>query len=285
LAENSEGTIRSFEMRDGAGLCWRHWETPNPRGAVVAIHGIQSHSGWYTASSAHMARAGYDVSFLDRRGSGLNKASRGDVTDWQVFADDLREFALQTRRRLGNVPLHLVAISWGTKLAVASLIQHDEIADSAMLMGPALVPRVDVSFGVKLRTAVALVRRPRKLFDIPLVDPRLFTDNPDRIATIENDPLSLRRCTARFLYQTKRLDRFVARHAHEMRTPALMMLSGRDRIVDNDASRKLFEKFGSATKEVIMYEDAAHTLEFEPDPKPVFADMVRWLDARSPRNA
>ena len=274
------GRVRGFSMRDGAELSYRHWAVPDARGAVVAIHGIRSHAGWYTGSCAHMASAGYEVAFLDRRGAGLNRASRGDVVDCRVWVDDLREFVADVRRRLGDRPVHLQAVSWGAKLACATLIEHDDLVDSLVLVAPGLVSKVDVTLGVKLRTAAALVVHPRRLFDVPLTDARLFTDNPDRIAWIEDDPLSLRKCTARFLYQTRRLDRFVRRHARRLRVPALMMLAGRDRIVDNAAVRRLFDTFASRPKEVILYEQAAHTLEFEPDPTPVFNDMVAWLDAR-----
>ena len=268
-------------MRDGAELHYRHWDVPNRRGVVVAIHGIQSHSGWYAASSAQMASAGYEVVFLDRRGSGLNRHSRGDAADCRVLVDDLCECVGSVRRRLGGVPLHLEAISWGAKLACAALILHPELVDSLILVGPGLVPRVDVSFSVKLQTAAALLLDPRKPFDVPLGDARLFTENPDRIAYIESDPLSLRKCTARFLYATRRLDRLVRRRARDLHVPLLMMLAGRDRIVDNDAVRRLFERFSCRPKETITYGQASHTLEFEPDPVPVFEDMIRWLNTRS----
>lgn len=268
-------------MRDGAELHYRHWGVRSPRGALVAVHGIQSHSGWYTASCAHAASAGYDVVFPDRRGAGLNKASRGDVTDYRVLVDDLCEFVADVRRRLGSLPVHLAAVSWGAKLACAALILKPGLVDSLMLVAPGLVSKVDVSFRVKLRMAAALVFNPRRLFDIPLADARLFTDNPERIDFIENDPLSLRRCTARFLYQTWRLDRLVRRRADELRVPTLMMLAGRDPIVDNDAVRTLFGDFASAPREIVVYERAAHTLEFEPTPVHVFDDMVKWLNARS----
>ena len=297
------GRIRAFAMRDGPELVYRHWAVPpsperlggpapSPRGVVVGIHGIQSHSGWYTGTCEFLAAGGYDTSFLDRRGSGLNRAQRGDAPGparhglgdggWRVFADDLGEFIDDARRRLPGIPVHLVAISWGTKLAVAACIRRPDLVDSLVLMGPALVPKVDVAFGVKVRTAVALLTNPRRLFDVPLADPRLFTDNPERIAFIESDPLSLRQVTARFLRQTRRLDRFILRHAHELRTPMLMMLSGRDRIVDNDATRRIFDRLASPSKEVILYPEAAHTLEFEPDPGPFRRDLVRRLDERSP---
>ena len=45
---------------------------------IVALHGIQSHSGWYTWSSRKLAEAGFAVHFTDRRGSGLNWQARGN---------------------------------------------------------------------------------------------------------------------------------------------------------------------------------------------------------------
>ena len=51
--------------------------TGTPRGYVVALHGIQSHSGWYEYSSGRMCEAGFEVRFLDRRGSGENTEDRG----------------------------------------------------------------------------------------------------------------------------------------------------------------------------------------------------------------
>lgn len=281
MGEPPEGKLQTLTMRDGVELHHRHWGAENPRGVVVGIHGIRSHSGWYAASSAHMASAGYEVFFLDRRGSGLNRSRRGDVTDWRVLAADIREFVAHVRRQLGGLPVHLEAVSWGAKLACAMLIESPDLVDSLILVGPGLVSKVDVSAAVKLRTAAALLVCPRASFDVPLSDARLFTDNPERIAFIENDPLSLRRCTARFLYQTRRLDRFVRRHARGLRVPLLMMLAGRDRIVDNDAVRALFNTFASRPKKLVVFEDAAHTLEFEPEAKPVFDATVEWLNARS----
>jgi alpha-beta hydrolase superfamily lysophospholipase len=281
MSRQTEGYVRSLAMRDGAQLAYRHWPVTNARGAVIVLHGIQSHSGWYGASASFMAEAGYEVIHPDRRGSGLNKTARGDLTDYRVAADDLREFVADTRRRLPTAPVHLQAISWGAKLACATLIEHDGLVDSLSLIGAGLTPKVDVSLGVKLRTAAALLTNPVKRFDIPLSDPRLFTDTPERVAFIREDLLSLRQCTARFLYQTHRLDRFIRRGAKALRTPLLVLMAGRDRIVDNDALRWLIERFSSRPKEIVVFEDACHTLEFEPDPTEVFESMVRWLDART----
>ena len=275
------GNIRSVAMRDGAELYCRRWPVASPRGIVVAIHGIQSHSGWYVGTGSALAAAGWETTFVDRRGSGLNRAQRGDAPTADALFDDLGDVVDDARRRCPGLSVHLVAISWGAKLAAAACIRKPALVDSLVLMNPGLASRVDVSFSDKLRTALALATNPTRLFDVPLGNARLFTDNPERVAFIEHDPLALRRETARFLYRTRRLDAFVRRHAEELQTPALMLLAGRDRIVDNDRTQALFSRVASRPKEAIIYPEASHTLEFEPDPQPMRRDLLRWLDERS----
>src|SRR5688572_15805938 len=77
------------------GYCWRYRRYPPSgpaRARVVCIHGIQSHGGWYTRSCRFLSQAGFEVAFLDRRGSGLNEPDRGDAPSFRRLLDDLVEF-------------------------------------------------------------------------------------------------------------------------------------------------------------------------------------------------
>src|SRR5436190_12682788 len=109
----------------GDGYCWRYrrYLPDGPaRAHVVCIHGIQSHGGWYEHSCERLRAAGFAVSFLDRRGSGLNQEQRGDASGFRRLLDDLAEFL---RLPLpGAPPVFLLAISWGGKLAAALQRRH-----------------------------------------------------------------------------------------------------------------------------------------------------------------
>ena len=59
--------------------------------------------------------------------------------------------------------------------------------------------------------------------------------------------------------------------------PIIMMQSGRDRIIDNAATKKLFDRMGSPQKTFIEYPEACHTLEFEPKPDQFIDDLLAWL--------
>ena len=69
-----------------------------------------------------LAAAGFDVAFLDRRGSGLNGEQMGDVENWQTWIDDVATY--RNIARSNPLPTVLCGISWGGKLAAAVARRH-----------------------------------------------------------------------------------------------------------------------------------------------------------------
>ena len=150
--ETTDGcTIQTYTSSDG--YCWRYRRYPAvgpPRGRVVALHGIQSHGGWYTASCRHLAEAGYAVDFLDRRGSGLNQAARGDTPSFRRLLADIAEFVRQDA-----APPFVLGISWGGKLAVALEQFHPGLTCGLLLMTPGVCPRVRPPFRQRRSSRIA----------------------------------------------------------------------------------------------------------------------------------
>lgn len=273
--------LRRFVSSDGYESAYRLWEPAGrTREVVVALHGIQSHSGWYGWSSARLAEEGWAVAFLDRRGSGANAAARGDTPHHERLMIDVAQFVAHLEREgFGGLPRVLSAVSWGGKLAATVAARVPELFDGLALLSPGLCSRVRVNIlqRVALRTALAAGAGRREVA-IPLEDPALFTDQPEFRQFIRADPLTLRRVTVRFLTASLALDRIVREQASRIRCPVLLMLAGRDRIVDNDATRRLVASFGAEEKTVVEYPAACHTLEFEPDRERFVTDLIDWLD-------
>ena len=59
--------------------------------------------------------------------------------------------------------------------------------------------------------------------------------------------------------------------------PVLLLLAEHDRIIDNARTRRYVEKFAGSDSTVVELPGTHHTLEFEPDPTPAFADVAAWL--------
>jgi len=286
----------AYEASDGTALPIRVWPgaladpdasgpeapapTDRPRAALVYLHGIQSHSGWYEGSSRRLAEAGVCVYQVERRGSGRDTAhERGHVDRAETWLEDVAAAAERARSETKVERVHLMGVSWGGKLALASSAHRPDLYRSLIMASPGIFPIVDVAAMTKVRVAMCLAAgRPLRRFPIPLSDPHLFTENPKRVRYIAEDPLSLREVTARFMYESRRLDRMARRAARTARSPVFLALAEADRITDNAATRALVETMPAARKQIVTYAGAHHTLEFEPDPEAYFKDLVAWVD-------
>ncbi|MEX0614096.1 MAG: alpha/beta hydrolase, partial [Pirellulales bacterium] len=96
---------------------------------------------------------------------------------------------------------------------------------------------------------------------------------------VAQDPLSLREVTWRFAREDRQLTRFARQAATLLHMPLLLMLAGRDRIVNNRRTVGFFRRTAAVKRTLIEYPNAAHTLEFEPDPRPYFEDLSGWIGA------
>ena len=277
----SEPRIETQTASDGYAIQVAVWPvTGTPRGRVVVLHGVQSHGGWYHRLGRTLAKAGYEAHFPDRRGSGANRADRGHAPSSRRLLADLTEWLNVLRNRKPAVPTALAGISWGGKPAVIAAGEQPRLVDALALICPGLHPRVDVTRRERLGIALAWLTNRRKTFPIPLSEPSLFTDSPEGQAFIASDNLSLHAGTAGLLAASFFIDKAVRRIPPKVHQPALLMLAGRDRIVNNALTLAYFERLATSDRHLIVYPEAHHTLEFEPDPERYALDLIEWLDSR-----
>jgi len=287
--------IDFYTAADGRRLAVRIWEAAQPpRARVVFLHGITSHGGWYSHCAQHLAGAGFQVHFLDRRGSGLNADRPGDIDHWQTWIDDVVEYirkSFHEAPEMGqahfalpapqNEPVRgvvLCGMSWGGKLAVAVARRHPRLVHGVALICPGLYSPFQPGLVKRLALALPMPAwlRERRL-KIPLRRPELFTDSQLWREFIDQDPLALREVTRQFAREDQQLTSYARQAAPHLHMPLLLMLAGRDRIVNNRRTREFFARVSSAKKSLNEYSHAAHTLEFEPDPLPYFADLADWV--------
>jgi acylglycerol lipase len=268
--------IKNYRYGDWYNGAFRFWPGSG-RGAVLYMHGIQSHGGWFVESASKLAEDGFSVLLPDRRGSGLNEKDRGDVDCFERWLDDEIELVDYLRETTGQTKIHLIGVSWGGKLLMGLAKRIPEKIASLTLIAPGIFPAVDVSFSEKIKIGTAAIGRSSRRFPIPLNEPELFTKNPEKQAFISNDPLKLTAVTGNFLYQSRRLDFFIRNISHRLPMPMKLFLAGEERIIDNIATINYFRNLRSGMKELKYYPEASHTLEFEVDNRLFLNDLQEWI--------
>jgi len=146
------------------------------------------------------------------------------------------------------------------------------MADNSVWRG--IYPAVTVPIGARLRIAGNWLAGGATRFEIPISDPALFTENPDRQRYIVEDPRRLTHATARFLIHSTRLDRRI-RKAPSGAIPAetTIVLARDDGIIDNAATESWGWRVAGADVQILP---GAHTLEFAVDPGSFEDRIAAW---------
>ncbi len=263
-----------------AAYYWPAREESQPT-AILYFHGIQSHGGWYEWSAAHLAQhSATAVLMPDRRGSGRNAIARGDTPGMPRWFDDVDEHVAWLRARTGARKVACVGVSWGGKLALAAALRQPQVVDHVLLIAPGLFPQVDVGIWERVRIGGSLLVGGSRRHAIPLDDPALFTANPAGQAFIAADNLKLTEVTARFLYESSRLDRLLVRTPPGgLAAKVTLVLAGADRIIRNAATERWARRVTAEAASVQTIPGAAHTLEFEACGDAFAAVLSAWSES------
>jgi alpha-beta hydrolase superfamily lysophospholipase len=274
--------VRTFQTYDGKALAYvvHRPDHPNPRrAAFIYLHGIESHSGWFDLAAERLAARGYPVFSLDRRGSGLNRENRGYISGHVDRGTKLVEdvhHAVGIVRNSGKIDeIYLIGLSWGGKYAMAYDATYPDEVDGMILITPGMKPTVDPSLAEKLGIFTDSIFAPTRQHRTP-IEPDMFTTDPEHLSYIKNDPLKLHTASAAFLMRSVRMDRIVDNTDDRKRPPMLVFLAGKDRIIDNDATRELVTRDPKRSVKVIDYPDQTHSIQLDA-PDRMVSDIVRWL--------
>lgn len=247
---------------------------------ILYLHGIQSHGGWFTESARRLAEAGHLVLMPDRRGSGANECDRGHARSVRQLLADGRVYLQKTAELAGrhDEPVAIIGVSWGGKWALALAADFPDRVASIILSTPGLYAQRTLGPVSRLAVAFCAAFAPQAKFTIPLSEPELFTDVDRWRRFIADDPLRLRKASARFLLISHLMEKRLPRWAGRVICPALLLLADRDPIIDNARVLELLARSLPADRLTVKrFCAAVHTLEFTADPAGYFDTLVRTV--------
>jgi acylglycerol lipase len=266
--------VASLTTREGP-LSYRVWHRSAASGVAVHLHGIESHSGWFTDFGSQLWAQGLAVYCLDRIGSGRSGGGRGDIQSWHLWLNHARALVNQAKTDNPGRPAFLIASCWGAKVGLQLALCDPLLIRALVLIAPALRTRVRLSPISLMEVIASLWLSPAKYFPIPIEREEMFTTVPESIEFIRTDPLRLRSVTARFLAETRKLDWENVRKLRELSVPTLALLAGDDQIVDTPTVQALLMTVGAV--EARVRAGACHSMEFPPTGAALAEEIGEWL--------
>jgi len=277
-----EAESRFIQASDGVNLHYLRWADgqAQPRAVIIFLHGIASHAGWFGETATDLKEEGVAVYAPDRRGSGLSSGRRGHLARYVRALDDVEEMVRLVGSEHEGTPLFLAGSSWAAKLALVYAALRPAPLSGLLLLGPGLLPRVNLTPPRQVAVLVGHVIAPTARVAIPLT-PELYTTTPQYLDFIRADRLRLLTATAQFFWETARLDRRRRDASARLQLPLLVLQGEDDAMMDVPKTREWFRALGVADKTYVAYPGAGHTLDFEPDRTQYLDDMLAWLSTRA----
>jgi alpha-beta hydrolase superfamily lysophospholipase len=109
-----------------------------------------------------------------------------------------------------------------------------------------------------------------------------LTRDPEMQREHREDPLRHNRMSAPLFFGMLDGGQMLLARAGEIRKPILMLVGGRDPVVDPAGARELFERLESQDKTLLLYPKMLHEPLHELGRDQVLEDLIRWLRPRLP---
>ena len=257
---------------DGYPLNVRVWRAPRPAASVVMLHGLISHSQWLAPIARCLADGGVTAICPDRRGSGANPDPRGDAPSASTLLDDLD--GIFDRFAPTAPALHLAGFCWGAAYAINYVARRERPVTSVALLAPSIVP------AAPLRQRPMLMGSSGEATVEPAIPAEAFTRGPAYEQLILPDPLRLRKLSPRLNGILAEFAFMIGAKVTRLLQPTLLVLAEADRVVDNDATERLFGSLRASRKELRKV-PGEHGVQFDA-PDEVAAIMLHWIRGAPP---
>ena len=272
------GLLKEIPNSEGFDIPVRIYGEENSKTPILVMHGLESHSGWFWQSGEQLSSFGHPVYLIDRQGSGLSKAPRGDCINYKAIVNDI-EFA--TDYLISKYKKQKVIVLGHCFGAIPSTIYsmtHPDKTEALVLSTPAIFTKADLSIHEKLEVFGSRITGKEVMINTPIEDHSLFTKDPDYLDFIEKDDLKLTQATARFFFEVAHARIYITSHKNTLNVPVFMATAGKDQICDNVKNVNFFEHIGSDDKTHKNYPDAVHILEYSSEKEHFFNDLKNWLN-------
>lgn len=279
-------TPDGHKIRYGIWQCQRD----EKRGSILLLIGRREFMEKYEETIGELNQRGFDVYCLDWRGQGLSSRllknrQKGFIDSYDTYLQDLFLFFSKKVDPLAGSPLIILGHSMGGHIALRFIHDHPNVADQMVLTSPMVdiltstVPRRFIRFitwgvvkaGLKHVYVLGSGNYdPGEKFERNRLtsDPKRFMDEKTKIT--KNPDLTLGGITYGWLSATfESIDRVHdSGFAEKITTPTLIVSAGDDKIVSNDAQRRIsrllkncrFTEISGARHEILVETDAVRSI-------------------------
>jgi alpha-beta hydrolase superfamily lysophospholipase len=273
--------------RDGVKLIVHEWTPAKPvAGKPVALflHGIGMHGEPYAAIAAGFTLRNIPFVVPDLRGHGRSEGRRGELAAPHVLRADIGAVIDAIRKRHAGAPIVLLGDSMGGAIAADYAWRGEQRLAGLALIVPAFGlnktqwenPGSDVK-NLLTKGSVTLGSEAKL---------KTSTQSAGFLKARLADKLALHEVKLSYLTTIGQMQTDSPRAAAEIKVPLFICVAGKDRVVDNAATRRFFDRAATPKEDKTWYQldGAFHTVCWDPASADCVTALTRWILQTAKKN-
>jgi len=274
----SKQTISTFCNSKGLNIFYRNFNTGNtPKGIVLIVHGLNSHSGYYQNFASHLNENYFEVYAIDLPGRGQSDGERYYIGNYTEIIADIDQLINIIQSTHPALPIFLFGHSAGGLFASLYAVQHQDklkglISESFAFQVPASgFVQASIKFLSHLIPRTRLVRLPNEY----------FSRDKAVVHTMNNDPLLAgEKQSAKTMQQLLLAADYLKNEMPAIKLPLLILHGTGDKATKPTGSEYFMKHATSVDKQLKLYEGHYHDLLNDKYNGIVIRDITRWLNER-----
>ncbi|MCF2496734.1 alpha/beta hydrolase [Dyadobacter chenhuakuii] len=278
MESNSKKTAASFSNNLRERVFYQNWiNGTKPKGIVILVHGLNSHSEYYHNFARQLNDNRYEVYALDLRGRGKSEGERFYISDYLDVIADIDQLVDIARCEHTTQPIFLLGHSAGGVFASVYAVLHQVklkglISESFAFHLP--VP----GFALAIMKFLGYIIPHTRLVKLKNED---FSREKSVVERMNSDPLLRNeKQPAKTMQQLLLAGEYLEKQMTEISLPLLILHGTADKATNPSGSQYFMENASSTDKQLKLYEGHFHDLLNDKYNAIIVNDIVRWLNER-----
>ncbi|RTL56076.1 MAG: alpha/beta hydrolase [Sphingobacteriales bacterium] len=265
----------TFNNKAGLKIFTRTWlPEENPRGVVVIVHGLNSHSGYYQWVADQFTTINYAVYALDLEGRGQSEGERFYVKSIYDYVNEVDQLVDIAKATYQSLPIFVLGHSAGGVIACLYALEHQNKISGLICESFAYqVPAPDFA----LTVLKGLSHLAPHLHTIKLKNED-FSRDTSVVEAMNNDSLIAHESQpSKTMEQLVIADERLKKEFPLITLPVLILHGTNDKATKYSGSQFFYDNAGTSDKTLKLYEGHYHDLLNDIDKEKVMADIQEWI--------
>jgi acylglycerol lipase len=279
MKSGNQSKSTTFINQKGQHIFYQNYvPVDKPKGIVIIIHGLNSHSGYYHHFARHLQENAFEVYAMDLAGRGRSEGERYYIADYQDILADIDQLITIAISACPSKPIFLFGHSAGGVFASAYAVKNQYklqglISESFAFQLP--VPAFALA-------AIQFLARILPYTQLVKLNNKDFSRDESIVSKMDTDPLlKNERQPNKTMQQLFIAAEYLKKEMPAIKLPLLILHGTADRATDFAGSEYFMEHASSIDKQLKLYEGHYHDLLNDKYNGIIIRDILNWLDQKA----